>query len=102
MQTEIPRPDGGTGWKGLRLRPDVVGTADGLAKHPYIRESRRIRAEFTVLEKHVGTDARRKALGRDDVTAERFADSVGVGSYRIDLHPSGGGAHDHVHARVPV
>jgi hypothetical protein len=91
MQTEMPRPEGSTGWKGLRLRPDVVGTSDGLAKHPYIRESRRIRAEFTVLEKHVGTDARRKALGRDEVTAERFADSVGVGSYRIDLHPSSGG-----------
>ena len=91
MQTEIPRPDGGTGWKGLRLRPDLVGTADGLAKHPYIRESRRIRAEFTVLERHVGTDARRKALGREDVVAEHFPDSVGVGSYRIDLHPSTGG-----------
>jgi hypothetical protein len=91
MQTEIPRTDGGAGWKGLRLRPDVVGTTDGLAKHPYIRESRRIRAEFTVLEKHVGTEARRKALGREDVTAERFPDSVGVGSYRIDLHPSSGG-----------
>ncbi len=91
LQTEAPRPDGGTGWKGLRLRPDIVGTADGLAKHPYVRESRRIRAEFTVLERHVGTEARRKALGRDDVSAERFADSVGVGSYRIDLHPSSGG-----------
>jgi hypothetical protein len=93
MQTEMPRPDGGSGWKGLRLRPDIVGTADGLAKHPYIRESRRIRAEFTVLESHVGTDARRKAAGRDDapLTAAPFADSVGLGSYRIDLHPSSGG-----------
>lgn len=91
MQTEMPRSDGGAGWKGLRLRPDIVGTADGLAKHPYIRESRRIRAEFTVLEKHVGADARKAALGREDVSAERFADSVGVGSYRIDLHPSSGG-----------
>jgi len=91
LQTEAPRPDGGTGWKGLRLRPDLVGTRDGLAKAPYIRESRRIRAEFTVLESHVGTDARRKSLGRDDVQAERFADTVGVGSYRIDLHPSTGG-----------
>lgn len=91
LQTEAPRPDGGAGWKGLRLRPDIVGTADGLAKYPYIRESRRIRAEFTVLEKHVGVDARRKAVGREDVTAEKFADSVGVGSYRIDLHPSTGG-----------
>jgi hypothetical protein len=91
LQTEFPRPDGKVGYKGLRLRPDVVGTVDGLAKYPYIRESRRIKAEFTVVESHVGTDARRKALGRDDVTAERFADSVGVGSYRIDLHPSSGG-----------
>ena len=45
LQTACPRPDGGTGWKGLRLRPDIVGTEDGLAKYPYIRESRRIRAE---------------------------------------------------------
>jgi hypothetical protein len=91
LQTEAPRPDGGTGWKGLKLRPDLVGTADGLAKHPYVREARRIEAEFTVLEQHVGTEARRELLGREDVQAEPFADSVGVGSYRIDLHPSSGG-----------
>lgn len=91
LQTECPRPDGGAGWKGLRLRPDMVGTDDGLAKAPYIRESRRIRAEFTVTENHIGTEARRKALGREDVDAEPFWDSVGVGSYRIDLHPATGG-----------
>jgi hypothetical protein len=93
MQTDAPRPDGKTGWPGLRLRNDLVGTVDGLAKYPYVRESRRIKAEFTVLEQHVGTDARMKMTGqkREDVTAERFADSVGVGSYRIDLHPSSGG-----------
>jgi len=81
------------GWKGLRLRPDIVGTEDGLAKYPYIRESRRIQAEFTVLEQHVGTDARMKMTGksREEVKAEEFKDSVGVGSYRIDLHPSSGG-----------
>ena len=73
------------GWKGLRLRPDVTGTADGLAQYPYIRESRRIRAEFTVREQHVGAEAR----GQPE--AEAFHDSVGVGSYRIDLHPSTGG-----------
>ena len=91
MQTEALTPDGKAGWKGLRLRPDVVGTRDGLAKSPYIRESRRIRAEFTVAEKHVGLDARRALLKRDEPTAEAFPDSVGVGSYRIDLHPSSGG-----------
>jgi hypothetical protein len=93
LQTEAPRPDGGAGWRGLRLRPDVVGTADGLAKAPYIRESRRIQAEFTIREQHVGTDARaslvKEPAGRG--TAEAFADSVGIGSYRIDLHMSTGG-----------
>ena len=85
MQTEAPRPDGGAGWKGLRLRGDLAGTDDGLAMYPYIRESRRIQAEFTVLEQHVATKA------RNSPTAAPFADSVGVGSYRIDLHPSSGG-----------
>jgi len=93
LQTEAPRPDGGAGWPGLRLRKDIVGTEDGLAKYPYIREARRIKAEFTILEQHVGTEARMKFTGksRGEVTAEPFPDSVGVGSYRIDLHPSTGG-----------
>ena len=93
LQTECPRPDGGTGWKGLRLRPDIVGTEDGLAKYPYIRESRRIKAEFTVTELHVGTEARMQATGAAAavVTAAEFADSVGIGSYNIDLHPSSTG-----------
>ena len=91
LQTECPRPDGKLGWKGLKLRPDLVGTEDGLAKAPYIRESRRIEAEFTVVEQHVGTESRRAATKTQDVQARSFPDSVGVGSYRIDLHPSTGG-----------
>lgn len=93
LQTEAPRADGGQGWPGLRLRGDVVGSADGLALYPYIRESRRIQAEFTVTELHVGAEARAQLTGKKgaDLRAERFADSVGVGSYRIDLHPSSGG-----------
>lgn len=83
MQTDAPRHDGGHGYRGLRLRHDVVGTGDGLAKHVYVRESRRIRAEFTVLEQHVGVKARGGLEG-----AEIFHDTVGVGSYRIDLHPT--------------
>lgn len=85
LQTEAPRPDGGAGYPGLYLRPDLTGTADGLAKYPYVRESRRIVAEFTVTENHIGTEA------RDGGPAEVFADSVGIGSYRCDLHPSTGG-----------
>ena len=85
MQTEAPRADGKAGWPGLRLRHDQAGTEDGLAMYPYIRESRRIQAEFTVTEQMVATK------GRETVGAEKFSDSVGIGSYRIDLHPSSGG-----------
>ena len=93
MQTEAPRTAGPRGWRGLHLRPDLMGTKDGMAMYPYVRESRRIQAEFTVLEQHVGMDAREKLTGkpREELTAERFDDSVGVGSYRIDLHPTSKG-----------
>jgi hypothetical protein len=93
MQTEAPRPDGKQGWKGLRLRPDVVGTEDGLAQYPYVREARRIKAVYVVTENQVGLAAREKLTGKKlgEVTAEPFKDSVGIGSYRIDLHPSSGG-----------
>ena len=95
MQTEAPRLDGGTGYPGLRLRGDLLGTTRdeaGLAMRPYIRESRRIRAETTVLEQHLAVQAR-AAAGLPD-GAEQYPDSVGVGSYRIDLHPSTGGGPD--------
>jgi hypothetical protein len=85
MQTEAPRPDGGTGYPGLHLRPDLTETADGLAKYPYIRESRRIRAMFTVTENHIAVEARKQPF------AEAFPDSVGIGHYGMDLHPTTGG-----------
>ena len=64
----------------------MLGTDDGFAMEPYVREVRRIRAVTTGREQHVGMEARPGADG-----AERFVDSVGVGSYRIDLHPSTSG-----------
>ena len=87
MQTDAPRRDHGYGYPGLRLRGDVLGTPDGLAKQAYYREGRRIQAEFTVLEQHLGVKAR-QGLGQGHDRAERFHDSVGIGAYRIDLHPS--------------
>ncbi|MFC3499408.1 FAD-dependent oxidoreductase [Micromonospora krabiensis] len=86
MQTEAPRPDGGHGYPGLRLRPDLTDTDDGLAKSVYVRESRRIRARFTVLEHHVAVTDRPEGAG-----SEIFDDAVGVGHYNIDLHPSTAG-----------
>jgi hypothetical protein len=90
LQTEVPRPDGKQGWPGLRLRGDLLGSGSGVAKYPYVREARRIRAEFSVLEQHVGIKNRAQLLGipEPEVRAEQFADTVGIGSYPIDLHPS--------------
>jgi hypothetical protein len=86
LQTEAPRDDGRAGFPGLRLRADVVGdTADGLARALYIRESRRIRGERTVVEQDIAHDV------RGDAGAVAYPDTVGVGAYRIDLHPSTGG-----------
>ena len=92
LQTQVPRADGGQGWKGLRLRGDVLGTHDGMAKYPYIREARRIKAEFTVLEEHVGSQNRILVAGeKEGQRAASFKDAVGVGYYHIDLHPSNEG-----------
>jgi hypothetical protein len=86
LQTEAPREDGGAGWPGLRLRGDVTGgTPDGLAPALYVRESRRIRGERTVAEQDIAFDVR----GAHGAVA--FPDTVGIGAYRIDLHPSTGG-----------
>ena len=93
LQTEAPRDDGGEGWPGLRLRKDVMGTNDGLAKYPYVRESRRIRAMTTIVEQDCGKENRALVVGEKEsqVQAKRYLDSVGIGHYQIDLHPSTGG-----------
>ena len=85
LQTEAPREDGGQGFPGLRLRGDITGTRHGLAMAPYVRESRRIRAVTTILEQDLSYATRGEA------GAVNYRDSVGIGMYRIDLHPSTGG-----------
>lgn len=85
LQTEAPRPDGGRGWPGLRLRGDITGTEDGFAQAPYIRESRRIKAEYTVVEQDLSIEVRGNAR------PAQYPDTVGIGMYRIDLHPTTGG-----------
>ncbi len=93
LQTEVPRPNGKQGWKGLRLRKDMMDTTDGLAKFPYIRESRRILAEYTIKEQDI-THEERKKVARESgkpLLAKPFHDTVGIGYYHLDLHPSTGG-----------
>lgn len=77
LQTEAQRADGGKGYK-VRLRPDIMGTEDGLAKMPYIRESRRIVAKRLICEQEIVRDFTDKPL--------MVEDSVGVGHYSMDLH----------------
>lgn len=78
LQHEAPREDGKFGYPGLRLRGDVLGTDDGFAMAPYIRESRRIKAINTITEHIMNAEL------RDELHV--FEDSVGVGCYHIDLH----------------
>jgi len=69
--------------KEMRLRTDVMGSADGLSKFPYIRESRRIRAVKTIVEQEVS------AHHQSGPRAAHFDDAVGIGWYPIDIHRSG-------------
>ena len=93
LQTEAPRDDGGTGWPGLRLRKDIFDTHDGMAKNPYVRESARIKAVTTILEQDCGLETRSNFLGvsKDNVRSKNYHDSVGIGHYQIDLHPTSEG-----------
>ncbi|GAA4986843.1 FAD-dependent oxidoreductase [Actinopolymorpha pittospori] len=88
LQNEVPRPDGGTDYPALRLRPDVSGTLDGIAKTPYIREGRRIQSIGRIFEWHVEVDNRVALTGLPDSqgTAAQFTDSVGTGHYWLDIH----------------
>lgn len=86
LQTDAPRPDGGTGWPGLRAVPRISGTPDGFAMVPYFRESRRILAERTILQQDFDSKY------RDGQGAVRYPDTVGVGHYYwIDRHATTGG-----------
>lgn len=85
LQTEAPRVDGGQGFPGLRLRGDITGTEHGLAMAPYIRESRRIKPVTRIVEQDLSYSV------RGEKGAVNYRDSIGIGMYRIDLHPSTGG-----------
>ena len=83
MQTEAPAAGGRFGAPELKLRTDIMDTPDGLAKFPYIREARRIKALRTVVEQDVSV------AFQNGPRAAHLADSVGVGWYPIDIHRAG-------------
>lgn len=86
LQTECPRDNGdGLGWPEMQLMTNAhiegIG-ADGIALHPYVRESRRLVSQFTLTENHL------LPRSPDDKWGTEFDDSVGCALYAIDIHPA--------------
>lgn len=82
LQTEAPRDDGGKGYPELMLRPDLMGTKDGLAQHPYIRESRRVKGLIKIKEDNIVASCNHGCS-----RAPMFIDTIGIGWYLYtDIH----------------
>ncbi len=79
LQTEAINNDKRKGFTNLKLNGDVLGTVDGLAQCPYIREGRRLNSKFIVSERDINPK------NKVSKTA-KFFDSVGVGYYHMDFH----------------
>ena len=76
LHTEAPRPGAGFGFPEWQPAPDILGTGDGLAARPYLRESRRMVTMQTLTQRelqHLAHDAQ---------------NSVTVGWYPLDIHPT--------------
>jgi hypothetical protein len=86
LQHEAPRDDGGNGYPEIRSVPEMTGTPDGIAMAPYIREGRRLSACTTVTERDL------HAQFWPGARARPFRDSIGLGSYWIDIHRTTSGA----------
>ncbi len=86
LQYDAPRDDGGLGHPEFKLRPDVMGSDDGLSKFPYVRESRRIVPLDRILEQQIARSDDPSAAPAP--RADHFPDSVGIGLYAIDFHES--------------
>ena len=85
LQTECPRDEGtGIGCPEMQLAADLPTMDSGFALAPYIRESRRLRAKFTLNENHLHAPP----SNPEARWGEEFGDSVGCALYAIDIHPT--------------
>lgn len=81
LQHDVERDDqSGRGYPQLKLQAAGMGSDDGLAQQPYIRESRRILPLRTIVEEDLAVDFQSGAR------AVLYPDSVGIGQYSIDIH----------------
>ena len=76
IQSELGHPE-------VKIRTDIMDTADGLSKYPYVRESRRMLARGRVTEQDIVDEYWRGPRAR------WFDDSIGTGFYMVDIHPCG-------------
>jgi hypothetical protein len=77
LQTEAD----GHGYPYLKLRSDVLGTTTGVAKTPYIREGRRLRALETIKTEDISD-----YYVKNSKRAREWSDSGGIGFYPMDMH----------------
>lgn len=82
LQTAVSRDDGsGKGYPNLKPRPDQFGTSDGTSAQPYIRESRRIKAQYTIVQQDLDQSS------NPGPRAKNYHDSCGIGDYgALDIH----------------
>ncbi len=82
LQTEVRRDDGsGNGYPNLKVRTDQFGTSDGTSAQPYIREGRRIKARYTIVQQDLDQ------AYRGGPRAKNYPDSCGIGFYGgLDIH----------------
>src|ERR1700688_913107 len=82
LQTECPRDDGGgNGYPELMVRADQFKTSDGTSAQPYIRESRRIKAQYTIVQQDLDKSY------WSGPRAKNYYDSCGIGLYGgLDIH----------------
>jgi len=74
--------ESGQGFTELSLATDMLGTTDGFAQQIYVRESRRIIGLNTLTQ----TDIECRSQG--DLKPATCTDSVGIGLYNMDIHPT--------------
>ena len=87
LQTEAPRDcigEVGLGFPELVLAEDVLGSDDGFAQQVYVRESRRIVGLQTLSQ----GDIILQEGNSDTWSPARVENSVGIGLYNMDIHPT--------------
>lgn len=82
LQTECKHDTGsGKGYPEIMVRTDQFRTPDGTSAQPYIRESRRIKAEYTIVQQDLDE------AYNGGPRAKNYYDSCGIGLYGgLDIH----------------